>query len=158
MRSPGVPGARRGLPGPQQLSLRTALAATLPVSAQWPGCRHPQQPWQAAREASEEEEGGGEAGCPLGLHVMVIVLIPASRADGGGGSGSMVAAAAAVGLEWRGLCHPCSQGQTEARTVRDVRASQRLRKAHLQMACTEQPHSTRGPRREGSLTESRKTG
>lgn len=107
---------------------------------------------------AEEEEGGGEAGCPLGLHVMVIVLIPASRADGGGGSGSMVAAAAAVGLEWRGLCHPCSQGQTEARTVRDVRASQRLRKAHLQMACTEQPHSTRGPRREGSLTESRKTG
>lgn len=49
-------------------------------------------------------EGGGEAGCPLGLHVMVIVLIPASRAGrwggagrGGGGGGSMVAAA--VGLE-----------------------------------------------------------
>lgn len=27
------------------------------------------------------EAGGGKAGCPLGLRVMVIVLIPASRAD-----------------------------------------------------------------------------
>lgn len=33
-----------------------------------------QQPWQAAREA-------GGAACPPGLHVMVIVLIPASGAD-----------------------------------------------------------------------------
>lgn len=61
-----------GLPGPQQLCLGTA---TLPVSVQqlW-------KPWRAAREASR---GGGrcEAGCPLGLHVMVIVLIPASQAD-----------------------------------------------------------------------------
>lgn len=35
------------------------------------GCRRPQQPWPAAREA----------GCPLGLHGMVIVLIQASQAD-----------------------------------------------------------------------------
>lgn len=44
------------------------------------GGRHPRQPWQAAREASKGA-GGGEAGCPLGPRVTVIVLIPASRAD-----------------------------------------------------------------------------
>lgn len=52
----GGGGERTGLPGPLQLSLGTACPATLPVSLlSSSGCRHPQQPWLAAREAS----GGG---------------------------------------------------------------------------------------------------
>lgn len=135
----GLPGARKELPGPQQLSLRASLAATLPLSAQWlwkpppPAALAGSQGGQRRRR--RWQAGGGEAGCPPGLHVMVIVLIPTSRADGGGGSGSTVAAAG-VGLEQP---RPLLTGADGDRTVRDVQASPRLRNEHLRMACTEHP-------------------
>lgn len=58
------------------------------ATAALPGDNHPpcisvQQLWKPWRIAREASRGGGrcEAGCPLGLHVMVIVLIPARQAD-----------------------------------------------------------------------------
>lgn len=123
-----LPGVRMGLPGLQRLTggpmapppswclCSAALDAATPSSLGW-------RPGRPAEEA-----GGGEAGCPPGLHVTVIVLIPPARQTGGRGSGSTVAAAG-VGLEWLRLLPPPPHG-TDA-GGQPVQASQRLRNVCL---------------------------
>lgn len=137
------PQVRSGVWERPPRSLRTAAPAPR-VSAQRPARRHLQQPWQAARRRREVA-----GSCPPGLHVMVIVLIPASRADGGrrrwlhcgccwGGLGEAEATTTPSSWQakagWSGTCRP-----------------HRPRNAHLRMTCTERPRplGARGPRRAG---------
>lgn len=151
-------GVRTGLPEPRQLSERTAVP--------WPSLRL--CPWalDAAAAAATpsslggqpgrpaEAAGGGEAGCPPGLCVMVIVLIRASRADRRrrrwlhrgcccGGLGVAEAAGADEGRTAR-ECRP--HGGSEVHTWEWLLNGQ----GHaLHARSTHRPHRARGPRREG---------
>lgn len=69
-----------GLPGCAEQREDSRLSASLRLcSAALDAATPSSLGGQPGRPA--EEAGGGEAGCPPGLRVMVIVLIPASRAD-----------------------------------------------------------------------------
>lgn len=146
---------RTGLPEPGQLSESMAAprpslrlcpsalgAATAPSSLGG----QPGRPAEAA--------GGGEAGCPPGLCVMVIVLIPASRAD------RRRRRWLHRGCCCRGLGAAEAPGTAEGRTVRECRPHGGSEvhtwewlpdgQGHaLHARSTHRPHRARGPEREG---------
>lgn len=110
-----------GLPGCAEQREDSRLAASLRLCSAALDAATPSRLGGQPGRPAEEEVGGGEAGCPPGLRVMVIVLIPASRADrrrrrwlhcGCCWGGLGVA---------RGHSYPLLSGTDRGRTVRDRR-------------------------------------